>query len=750
MKVFIYLSLMSAKMNFLRSLYGFYPIQILVSYSRNYQLYLLIWLLPFLTTLNILGLNFGIPSLFLNPEQEGNSEIISFLFMGLATGGFIMAFHVSSYVTMIHRYPFIAAVSRPFYVFALNNSVIPFIYISLYLFQSIKNQSVQDLIPWNLIVLNCMSFISGILIFVYLSFGLFFLFVKGLPSIYTFSTKKIEKKWFKRAFRNYTKDRDSKIQNIYSGAYGQVNVEYYLRSFLKIGKAREYKHYNKTILTNILYHQHFNVLYYVIVILVFIIVRGQMKDTTFLVLPAGASLLLILTVTMLLFTLVYIFFRKWTLSFLIIFLLGISFFYSSRTTWNNSAYGLKYESGKRNINLLQHGDYEQDSLETINILEKWKDKNSNVTGLQSKPKMVLVCASGGGLKMALWTYFSLAYVDSLTNGSLLKHTQLITGASGGMLGAAYLRELYLEHLSGEIDSHFSSAYVDRLSRDLLNPVLYSFSMSDWFFRLESFSYNGYSYYKDRAYMFEKYVNKNLGPVLDKPLNAYYEPEKMGLVPMLIFNPTIMNTGSRLIISPLNVSYLAKSAYSDSLRNIEFRYHYRDFGADSLRFLSAIRMSASFPYVSPQVVMPGSPTLTVFDAGINDDFGYLTAYNFLIFFQEWIRNNTDGVIIISLDENSNYNEYYQDKPSAVSDILKPARSLISNLSAIQKSNYLQLIYSLNKVIPGKFYFVTLNLGSPNKTISLSWHLTKHEKQIILKSIHSDANEKEISRLMNLLE
>ncbi len=113
------------------------------------------------------------------------------------------------------------------------------------------------------------------------------------------------------------------------------------------------------------------------VILVFIIVRGQMKDDAFLILPAGASLLLIFTVTMLLFTLVYIFFKQWTLTFLIIFLFGINFFYSSKTSWNNSAYGLKYKSGKENINILQHGDYEKDSLETIYILEKWKDKNSN-------------------------------------------------------------------------------------------------------------------------------------------------------------------------------------------------------------------------------------------------------------------------------------------------------------------------------------------------------------------------------------
>ncbi len=736
--------------NYLKALYNFYPIQLFFGYLKSYQLYLLIWLLPFLIALNSLGLDFGIPSLFLSPEHNGHSGMISFLFIGLATGGFIMAFHVSSYVTMIHRYPFIATVSWPFYVFAINNSLIPFIYIVVYLFQSIKNQAYQELIPWRLIIANSFSFILGILIFVYLSFGLFYLFVKGLPSIYTFSAERIEKKWFRGALKKYVKERDTKIQNIYSGAYGPINVEFYIRSFFKIGKSREYGHYDKSILTNVLYRQHFNVLYYVIVVLGFIIIRGQMKDYDFLILPAGASLLLAFTVIMLMFTLIYVFFRKWTLSFLIIFLFTVNYFYSTKSNWNDSAYGLNYKLDTKKIDITCHGDLRRDSLETVSVLEKWKDKNKIISGGHKKPKMVLVCASGGGLKMALWTYYSLGYIDSLTSGSLLRHTQLITGASGGMLGAAYLRELYLEHLKEVNKSYYSVTYIDRLSRDLLNPILYSFSMSDWFFRLERFSYNGYSYYKDRAYMFEKHINKHLGPLLDKPISFYNEPEKMALVPMLIFNPTIMNTGSRLIISPLNVSYLVRSGFSDSLRNIEFCYNYRDFGADNLRFLTAIRMSASFPYISPEVVLPGSPTLTVFDAGINDDYGYLTTYNFIVYFLEWIRENTDGVIVLSLDENSEYHEYYYNNPSVVSDILKPARSLVSNLSAIQKSNYLQLLYSLNKILPGKFYFIKLNFGSHSKKISLSWHLTKREQQIILKSIHSDSNENEIRRLTDLLQ
>ena len=42
---------------------------------------------------------------------------------------------------------------------------------------------------------------------------------------------------------------------------------------------------------------------------------------------------------------------------------------------------------------------------------------------------------------------ALQRIDSLMNGRLMQQTVLINGASGGMLGAAYYRELYLQKLN---------------------------------------------------------------------------------------------------------------------------------------------------------------------------------------------------------------------------------------------------------------------------------------------------------------
>lgn len=59
-----------------------------------------------------------------------------------------------------------------------------------------------------------------------------------------------------------------------------------------------------------------------------------------------------------------------------------------------------------------------------------------------KPKLVIVNCSGGGLRAAMWTHFILQEVDERTQGSFMESTHLMTGASGGMIGAAYFRSIY--------------------------------------------------------------------------------------------------------------------------------------------------------------------------------------------------------------------------------------------------------------------------------------------------------------------
>ena len=85
----------------------------------------------------------------------------------------------------------------------------------------------------------------------------------------------------------------------------------------------------------------------------------------------------------------------------------------------------------------------QDRQNMIGILEKWKQKQG-----EEKPLLLLIATSGGGNRSATFTMNALQHLDSVTGGQIIKKTFFITGASGGMIGATYFRELYREGLKG--------------------------------------------------------------------------------------------------------------------------------------------------------------------------------------------------------------------------------------------------------------------------------------------------------------
>ena len=58
------------------------------------------------------------------------------------------------------------------------------------------------------------------------------------------------------------------------------------------------------------------------------------------------------------------------------------------------------------------------------------------------------------------------------------------------------------------------------------------------------------------------------------------------------------------------------------------------------------MSASFPYITPNVNLPSEPSLEIMDAGLADNFGVSDAVLFLYNFKDWISENTSGVIVFN--------------------------------------------------------------------------------------------------------
>jgi hypothetical protein len=123
----------------------FFPFQLFILHIKRNHMLLLFWavLLGFITS--GMGETYGVPYLFLDPEYMGRVDFWSFLLLGFSVGGFIMAYHIASYTLNASKFPFLATLSRPFFKYSFNNSIIPTLFVGFYIYCIVKFQYRNEL-----------------------------------------------------------------------------------------------------------------------------------------------------------------------------------------------------------------------------------------------------------------------------------------------------------------------------------------------------------------------------------------------------------------------------------------------------------------------------------------------------------------------------------------------------------------------------------------------------------------------------
>ncbi|MCZ6520429.1 MAG: patatin-like phospholipase family protein, partial [Bacteroidetes bacterium] len=121
------------------------------------------------------GRYLGIPFLFLDPEYLFEVSFSSFFIMGFVVAGFTIAFHITTYITDGARFPFLGTLPKPFTHFILNNSIIPFIFLVVYILEIIEFQTHYEFattsrIAWYLTGLLLGYLVMLISMFVYFRF----------------------------------------------------------------------------------------------------------------------------------------------------------------------------------------------------------------------------------------------------------------------------------------------------------------------------------------------------------------------------------------------------------------------------------------------------------------------------------------------------------------------------------------------------------------------------------------------------
>ncbi|MCH7408296.1 patatin-like phospholipase family protein [Belliella sp. DSM 111904] len=748
-----------------------FPVQLLLLHLKKNLALIFLWVLLTLIITQNFGTVLGIPYLFLDPEYLNVVNWRGFFLMGIAFAIFTMSFHMTTYILDGAKFKFLAVVSRPFIQFCVNNALIPLIFYLIYIYSFMSFQFDND--PddyWS--VFNLLfgflggTFLSYTLIFVYFGFtnkDAFLLFADSVE-------KRLKKNPITRA---------NMLKRIKESKESKYKVLDYLDFRMKIrfvnSDLSKFKQYQ---LLRVFDQNHLNLFIIQSILISLILLLGFFQEYPVLQIPAATSATLLFSIVTMLVGAIAFWLRDYSTPLLLGILILFNAF-SNIPLFNrpHTAVGLDYEASPASYKLekldaILHPDtVSKDKMQTIKILNNWKGKFPP----NSKPRMILITTSGGGQRAALWTMNVLQQVQAHSDGQAFKHTQLITGASGGIVGAAFFRELYLRYQQGDIPNLLDKIYLDQISADNLNPIIFTLMVNDLFIRSQYHEYNGRRYLKDRGFSFEKQFNTNTKGFLDKSLKDYADPEFKSLIPMLPVTPLIINDGRKLFISPNSMSYMGVSvssvgSYNEKSQSIDFRRFFAGQDADNLHFISALRMGATFPFITPNIQLPSDPQMDVMDSGLSDNFGMQDALRFLHIFQEWIKENTSGVTLITIRDSEKSSEIEPKlQPRVFEKLITPLKNIYINWDNVQTLDNEVLYYKHKEWLPFDLDRIEFEYSTSQfirdrglvdqeggaaqqereiQRASLNWRLTSREKKSILEAIDSPHNREALKKVARI--
>lgn len=741
----------------IRKLYFSLPIQLVVTQIRYHKLLIFPWVFLFLTVTNNFGESFGVPYLFLRPEYLGEFGFGSMFILGAGMGAFIAAYEIVTYINTSYQFPFLAIEHRPFGVFFMNNLLIPILFLVVYAVRFIRLQIfLEGGFDWNFLFLLSGFFLGGMVIMLLI----FAYFSRTNKNIVQMLGEKVVTE---------LKSRRVILAKARSGMQTRHRVGHYFTGFFRPTRVDHTSPGDFRLLVRILNQNHGNALFLELIFLVTIMGVGLLEEWPQAQIPSGSSILLLMAI-FLMFAAAFTFWLRRIGPVILVLLVVLYFVFDNMKIipHKHPALGMNYivepvEYTPENIYKSQTKEfYEGDREETLKILRRWKSDFELYNGYKKKPRAVFISVSGGGLRSAYFTFRVIQKLDSLSDGKLLDNTRLMCGASGGMIGAAYYRELYLLQKLQQIEDIYDARYGKKLSQDLLNRVSFKI-VSGIFLPSLKEKVGSMKYHSDRGYSFDDQLMTNLPEFRGRRMGDYTNLEAFAVIPMMMFTPIIVNDGRTLYISSTHMSYMTrnlntKGELEPGFTGVEFRRFFKKQWADSLQFATALRMNASFPFITPYIQMPSNPPMQIIDAGVADNYGIQTSVKFLYVFREWLRENTDGVLLLQIRDSRKptYDVPEYKRKTLLQEFLDPISatySSFSNSKDLVNDDYLNFADSW---LGGKFKYLEVEYEPPDTAgirAALSWHLTDKEKEGLEGALNLEKNQStfdEVVRYLNYSE
>jgi hypothetical protein len=416
-------------------------------------------------------------------------------------------------------------------------------------------------------------------------------------------------------------------------------------------------------------------------------------------------------------------------------------------------------------------------LDPRQTLEAWLTRQPQGT---SSRKLVIVAASGGAYRATFW---STIVLDCLTSHLDLPHfdraIRLMTGASGGMVGNAYFaasRNPPVESpaatatqveaatscnttanspAAASISAHSSRMAEDRLHHDLqerqrqrpmmlanattdsLTPVVARLIGKDMLYAL---------YWKpnleDRGVVLEQEWT-----TLQKTFADLEHGERQGWRPSLIVSPYLVESAKPMFISNLNLEGIITGKLA-----VEFFQTFPD-ARDRFTLATAVRMSSTFPLISPAVRLPLPNRDRVVDAGYFDNFGITAAAMFLRNkdVQQFVKDNNLQVILIRILAFPN--EEVAPPSRVILQLEQIAEQITSPLEGALAARETRGRFANDLLLEGLEHtyenrFQQFQFVARKTRASFSWHLQTKDLEDMRANLSDSKNQEELNRLVQV--
>jgi hypothetical protein len=265
-------------------------------------------------------------------------------------------------------------------------------------------------------------------------------------------------------------------------------------------------------------------------------------------------------------------------------------------------------------------------------------------GNPKRTSAIVVAASGGGIQAAAWTARVLTGLEQKGRDEVAppypdfaKSIRFISAVSGGSVATMYFVNEYTPEGVPD-DLHM---VLERAEASSLDDVAWGLLYPDlWRTIIPLFPFR----HADRGDSLERAFTRGKG--LSKPLADWSRDVSEGWRPAIAFNATAVDSGARFVFSTSKLG-AAVSGRTD------FASVYSSY---DIPIVTAVRLSATFPYVSPAArpdlpSQASEPRFHVVDGGYYDDYGISTLVEWLDDALSSSDNAIQRVLIIQIRDSS---------------------------------------------------------------------------------------------------